>query len=271
MLTEAALNKHLYGDALDSGFERFMLSGSKRRRFSVRGLETIFMQHCRRDVVTDLIECGAADGSHTDMFLAVPRLRVHAFEPNIFLSRHWLHRLGNEYLKFNTFALAAERTRASFNIPIRNGCVIEGISSLSAHEGQPSRIVINVAVETAADYISDLAIKPNGLAIWIDTEGNADGVLAGFGAALSQVSVALIEVETGRYYDREPSFHAVMAMLAKARLQVVARDWMNEGQFNLLAFRPDDLHHAEHDLRHYHEHMMKLVEAYNLDNSTNTR
>lgn len=93
-------------------------------------------------------------------------------------------------------------------------------------------------MQRADAYLKARGLIGKRLAAWIDVEGNADRVLHGFGEQLKGVSVALIEVEIHDYYERTPSLPAALELLAEAGLEVVSRDWMNRGQFNIVAANP---------------------------------
>lgn len=228
-----AVEEAMFGGALSESFDEFMTTFPKRRRGSVRSLETIFMELIGR--LDHLFEIGANDGRHTRRFLgAFPGL-VHAFEPNPFLSPHFRD-IHDDRLRLNTFALGAEPSVVErFYIPSPK---ITGVSSLNVHRKYPAANVVGVSVQRADDYV-DKEASCGKIAAWVDVEGNADLVIEGFGDRLSRIDVMLIEVETIDYYNRTPSFERVVSLLSDSGLRFAARDWMNRGQFNLLMTRPD--------------------------------
>lgn len=214
-----------------AAFDQYMQDSPKRRKGSVKTLQRAFMEYAKS--CPYILEIGANDGRQTKCFLEETEAEVHAFEPNPYLYK-FLEDITHPRLRLNTFALGNEpKVCQSFYIPTNE---VTGVSSLNVHSVYGYERVVGVSVQTASNYLRHAGIE-GGIAAWIDVEGNADLVLQGFGKNIDAIQVALVEVETNDYYNRYPSYNAVIDILKHSQLEIVGRDWMNDGQFNLLLVR----------------------------------
>lgn len=251
------LEMRMHGRSFSEHFDQFMIQSSRRRRASVRAVERLFFDLAAS--ATHILEAGANDGTHTKQFLETCSGTIHAFEPNPNLHSSLSALPRGERLNLSTAALG-NISGVARKLAISD--VSSGISTLHSHRLHLPDMVVLVPVIRADSYLNDYA-HDGDIAAWIDVEGGADQVIEGFGDQLARVQVMLVEVETKDYYGRIPSLESVLTLLEAAGLQTIARDWMNDGQFNLLATRIHPANSSSY--RFYTDMMRECMTAYDGD------
>lgn len=220
----------------------------KYRRSIGPSLVRCFIDVCKALGVSDIFEIGVMDGRHTRFLLNAGNWDLHSFEPNPHCWASLLPLVESGRVRLLPFAVSASSGFAELRLPVRflgkDVKPMSGISTLSTHLDDdavlhelPSQLVATIAGE---DYIRKFSkVRPSSLALWVDTEGNGSEVVKGFDDLMSEIPVAIIEVEYGPHFASSPNWNDVVGRLSESRHKLVGRDWQQEGQCNILTVNKD--------------------------------
>lgn len=239
-------------DTVVASLEKRIVETPKMRRGGVAVGENTFKRAMDAGVADHLFEIGANNGRHTRDFLDRFDAHIHSFEPNVALFPNFSDLSPNSRLSFNPFALSDCAGASRFTIVDSVGAGetlnkrVSGMSSLEDIEsgystlyGTANTHVVVAATVTGEEYVKLRGLEGERTALWIDVEGHAPQVLAGFGQALDSVQIVHCEVETVADYTGRATADAVVGTLRRHGLEVMFRDYQYYGRFNILAVRPD--------------------------------
>jgi FkbM family methyltransferase len=242
--------------------DKIFLRPKLRRSFAPL-LMNAFFDLARNLQLRDIFEIGVMNGRHTSKILSMSDWSVHSFEPNIYCYPSLVPLLTNERLTLIPFAVSDYSGFADFYLPMnflgRKLDEMSGVSSLnkSSLVADDSDYFKNqmVATITGKNYLQQKKIDPNGVGLWIDTEGSGASVLKGFGDCLNLIPLMIIEVEYGPHFSSSPNWNKVFAMLDHYKFEIIGRDFQTEGQCNILCINKNKFSgvNVNHLMRDYND------------------
>lgn len=239
-LTRQLTNRSDEPEAIES----VIFQRPKYRRSISPELVRYFLQLARDKQVSDMFEIGVMDGRHTEMLLDANDWCVHSFEPNPYCMPSLLRFANHDRHRLLPFAVSDTDGFAQLSLPSRflgsDVPLMSGISTLKRHLDEdaasnelPAQLVATI---TGRTYIERFACcRPHSIALWIDTEGCALDVLLGFQELLKAIPLVIAEVEYGPHFSSGPNWNDVVMLLKQSGHSVIARDWQQEGQCNIVS------------------------------------
>lgn len=195
-----------------------------------------FFRVCAHLGARHLIECGANRAETSVEFVQRGLGRATAVEanPDTYRTRTTLAEAHG--VQVVNAALGETAGEVVLKVPVSNGTVHEGASSLFSRSEETEYIEHHVRQTTVDEVASSRAADNEGIALWIDVEGLAHQVLSGARQILGsqQIRLIYVEVETIKYWENQYLASDVDRLLGEMGYVPIIRDVQSEHQFNLL-------------------------------------
>lgn len=192
-----------------------------------------------------LVEIGAFDARFSSRARQqVPEAEVVAFEANPYNYMHFVDTVKAQGVDYRHLAISDKAGAISFQIQNQRGGEqapkVKGSDSLLKRiEDGVTYESVTVDTSTLDAQFPEAKYSSNDFSLWIDVEGATELIFRGATKTLARTHSIFIEVETLPYWANQWLLFNVMEFLYPLGFRLIAQDFENAHQFNVVFIREE--------------------------------